>query len=82
VAPGKDKEANWLPSPKGDFALFLRLYWPNEKAPSILDGSWIPPQVRAVKQPQDGPGIKRLGKSLGGGWLANLKLSELPPGTQ
>jgi len=48
-SPGKDEEANWLPSPKGDFALFMRLYWPNEKAPSILDGSWVPPQVRAVK---------------------------------
>jgi hypothetical protein len=48
-SPGKDKKANWLPSPKGDFGLFLRLYWPNEKAPSILDGSWMPPQVRAVK---------------------------------
>jgi hypothetical protein len=57
-SPGKDKEANWLPSPKGDFALFLRLYWPNEKAPSILDGSWMPPQVRAVKWPQDGTGSK------------------------
>ena len=48
-SPGKDKEANWLPCPKGDFALFMRLYWPNEKAPSILDGSWMPPAVRAVK---------------------------------
>jgi len=46
-SPGKDKEANWLPSPKGDFGLILRLYWPNEKAPSILDGSWKPPAVRA-----------------------------------
>jgi hypothetical protein len=48
-SPGKDKEANWLPCSKGDFALFMRLYWPNEKAPSILDGSWMPPAVRAVK---------------------------------
>jgi hypothetical protein len=48
-SPGKDKEANWLPSPEGDFAMILRLYWPNEKAPSILDGSWKPPAVRAVK---------------------------------
>ena len=46
-SPGKDKEANWLPCPKGDFALFMRLYWPNEKDPSILDGSWMPPPVRA-----------------------------------
>jgi hypothetical protein len=48
-SPGKDKEANWLPSPEGAFGLFMRLYWPNEKAPSILDGSWKPPAVRAVK---------------------------------
>jgi hypothetical protein len=48
-SPGKDKEANWLPSPDGDFGIMLRLYWPNEKAPSILDGSWTPPAVRAVR---------------------------------
>jgi hypothetical protein len=48
-SPGKDKEANWLPSPEGAFSLFMRLYWPTEKAPSILDGSWKPPAVRAVK---------------------------------
>jgi hypothetical protein len=47
-SPGADREANWLPSPGGDFALFMRLYWPNEKFPSILDGSWMPPPVRAV----------------------------------
>jgi hypothetical protein len=23
----------------------LRLYWPNETKPSILDGSWKPPAV-------------------------------------
>ena len=45
-SPGKDKEANWLPSPEGDFALFMRLYWPTEKSPSILNGSWVPPAVR------------------------------------
>ena len=48
-SPGEDKDANWLPSPKGGFTLFMRLYWPSEKAPSILDGSWMPPPVRAVK---------------------------------
>ena len=35
-SPGKDKEANWLPAPKGDFILTMRMYWPKEKAPSIL----------------------------------------------
>jgi hypothetical protein len=44
-SPGKDWEANWLPAPKDEFALFMPLYWPDEKAPSILDGSWEPPPV-------------------------------------
>jgi hypothetical protein len=44
-SPGADKEANWLPAPKGKFHLMLRLYWPNEDDPSILDGSWAIPQV-------------------------------------
>ena len=47
-SPGKDKEANWLPAPKGEFIPMLRMYWPKEKAPSILDGSWVPPQVQKV----------------------------------
>lgn len=44
-SPGKAKEANWLPSPKGPFALTLRMYWPNTKKPSILNGTWQPPAV-------------------------------------
>jgi hypothetical protein len=47
-SPGKDKESNWLPAPDGDFILMLRLYWPNEKNPSILNGSWKIPAVRKV----------------------------------
>ena len=47
-SPGKDKEANWLPAPKDKFILMLRLYWPKEKPPSIIDGSWkIPPVKQA-----------------------------------
>lgn len=44
-SPGKDKEANWLPAPKGKFHLMMRLYWPDESPPTILDGSWKVPQV-------------------------------------
>jgi hypothetical protein len=43
--PGADKEANWLPAPTGKFHLMLRLYWPDENKPSIIDGSWTPPAV-------------------------------------
>ncbi len=45
ASPGADKESNWLPAPKDDFILMLRLYWPNEIPPSILDGTWKPPAV-------------------------------------
>ena len=44
-SPGKDKEANWLPAPKGKFHLMFRLYWPDENPPSIIDGSWQVPRV-------------------------------------
>jgi hypothetical protein len=47
-SPGKDKEANWLPAPAGKFILMLRLYWPREKPPSIIGGSWKPPAVKRV----------------------------------
>jgi hypothetical protein len=43
--PGQDKEANWLPAPKGDFVLMLRMYWPKQKDPSIINGTWKPPAV-------------------------------------
>jgi len=47
-SPGKDKESNWLPAPADRFILMLRLYWPQETPPSILDGSWRIPGVKRV----------------------------------
>jgi hypothetical protein len=47
-SPGQDKEANWLPAPKDKFILMMRLYWPKESAPSILNGTWKPPAVKKV----------------------------------
>jgi hypothetical protein len=47
-SPGPDMESNWLPAPKGPFILMMRLYWPNESNPSIIDGSWTIPPVRRV----------------------------------
>jgi hypothetical protein len=47
-SPGPDKEENWLPAPDGKFILMLRLYWPNEKGPSIINGSWEIPPVKKV----------------------------------
>ena len=47
-SPGAALESNWLPAPAGEFALMLRLYWPSEKDPSIIDGSWVIPPVKKV----------------------------------
>jgi hypothetical protein len=41
-SPGKDKEANWLPAPKGPFNLTMRLYAPKSDA---LTGKWSPPAI-------------------------------------
>lgn len=46
-SPSKDKESNWLPAPKGDFNLILRLYWPKKE---ILDGNWKPPEVKKLSK--------------------------------
>jgi hypothetical protein len=47
--PGSGKEANWLPAPDGRFIPMLRLYWPDTKPPSILDGTWKIPPVKKVE---------------------------------
>jgi hypothetical protein len=41
-SPGKDKETNWLPAPKGPFNLTMRLYAPKSE---VLTGKWNPPPV-------------------------------------
>lgn len=47
-SPGADREANWLPAPTGKFILMLRMYWPHEEPPSIIDGTWTPPAATKV----------------------------------
>ena len=44
-SPGADKEANWLPAPKGPFVVVLRLYWPK---PDALNGTWQAPKPEKV----------------------------------
>ena len=48
ASPGADKQANWLPTPKGPFIPMLRMYWPKDGEPSIINGSWQPPAVMKV----------------------------------
>jgi hypothetical protein len=45
-SPGKDKEANWLPAPKGPFVMAMRLYWPKDEA---LSGKWTAPPLKRMQ---------------------------------
>ena len=47
-SPGKEKEANWLPAPRGKFQLVMRMYGPAKASPTIVDGSWTPPPVKRM----------------------------------
>jgi hypothetical protein len=42
-SPGRDKEANWLPAPKGPFIAYMRLYWPKDEA---IEGKWTAPPLK------------------------------------
>jgi len=44
-SPGRVKEANWLPAPRGEFQPTMRLYSPREP---VLDGTWSPPPFTKV----------------------------------
>jgi len=46
TSPGADKEPNWVPTPKDEFSLYIRTYWPKA---GVLDGTWQPPQVAKAK---------------------------------
>lgn len=82
-SPGGEKENNWLPAPDGDMHLTLRLYWPKETPPSILDGTWQPPKVERVEPSQASRGAPSV-VSRGAG-TANAPAGALagpPPVTQ
>jgi hypothetical protein len=48
-SPGSEKESNWLPAPDGPIYLVMRLYWPTDTSPSILNDTWNPPPVIQVQ---------------------------------
>jgi hypothetical protein len=54
ASPGADKASNWLPAPKGESNLAMRLYSPRRE---VLDGTWTPPPV---KRSPDGAGGRAL----------------------
>lgn len=49
-SPGANKEANWLPTPKGAFNVTMRLYAPKSDA---LTGKWNPPPIMKVQGPPE-----------------------------
>jgi hypothetical protein len=49
--PGKDKEANWLPAPKGPFLVILGTYAPGDALIESLSNpnTYVPPAAVVVK---------------------------------
>jgi hypothetical protein len=47
-SPGPDKESNWLPTPREQFQVIMRLYWPEQQ---ILDRLWVEPVIQKVEAP-------------------------------
>jgi hypothetical protein len=45
LAPTGDEKRCWLPAPRDEFNLTMRLYWPTRAA---IDGQWKPPPVQRV----------------------------------
>jgi len=45
-SPGKNKESNWLPAPKEQFVIGMRLYNPDVK---VKTGEWCPPQIKTTE---------------------------------
>lgn len=43
--PSTENLSNWLPAPKGDFNLLLRVYWPKLE---MLNNDWVPPTVEKI----------------------------------
>ncbi|WP_216909326.1 DUF1254 domain-containing protein [Synechococcus sp. CCY 0621] len=60
TSPGMDKEANWLPAPKGPFSVIMRLYIPKADA---LDGKWV------------APALQRTGMKAGNDLAASVKVT-------
>ena len=46
-SPRADKEANWLPAPKGPYNLTMRIYAPKE---DVVTGKWNPPPIVKVQE--------------------------------
>jgi len=46
-SPGKDKESNWLPAPKGPFWTVMRCYGPSKE---LIDGSYKEPDYIPQKK--------------------------------
>jgi hypothetical protein len=42
-SPGSDRESNWLPAPKDNFNVLMRIYWPKQE---LLDTRWAPPAIK------------------------------------
>jgi hypothetical protein len=71
-SPGADKESNWLPAPVGKFQLMLRMYWPKENDPSILNGTREPLKVQHTEEGSGGRALRHVRSDSNGGNALNV----------
>ena len=50
TSPGSGREANWIPTPAGNFEVTMRMYWPTEKT---LEESYALPAITPISSPQN-----------------------------
>lgn len=55
-SPGKEKQTNWLPTPKAKFIGLLRFYWASKTPPSIIASSCKPLATKTAHSRLTAPG--------------------------
>jgi len=54
TTPGKERQANWLPTPAGEFIVVMRMYWPDLNK---INAGWVMPGIQKATSNSNLAGI-------------------------